>query len=123
MCPTSRVCAFYSGDISVFYPQIATHNAHSVAAAMTAAGNTDFEYQRLHGMGEAIFDSVLGTDGLGRPCRIYAPVGAHEVLLSYLVRRLLENGANTSFVNRLADREAPISQMVMDPVGTSRTGT
>lgn len=107
---------FLFSDISVFYPQIATHNAHSVAAAMTAAGNLDFEYQRLHGMGEAIFDSVLGTEGLGRPCRIYAPVGSHDVLLSYLVRRLLENGANTSFVNRLADRDAPISQMVMDPV-------
>ena len=107
---------FLFADVSVFYPQIATHNAHSVAAAMTAAGNTDFEYQRLHGMGDALFDSVLGNDGLGRPCRIYAPVGAHDVLLSYLVRRLLENGANTSFVNRLADLESPISQMVMDPV-------
>ncbi len=107
---------FLFSDVSVFYPQIATHNAHSIAAAMTAAGHSDFEFQRLHGMGEAVYDSVLGNDGLGRSCRIYAPVGAHDVLLSYLVRRLLENGANTSFVNRLADRDAPISDMVMDPV-------
>ncbi|MCH9764663.1 MAG: bifunctional proline dehydrogenase/L-glutamate gamma-semialdehyde dehydrogenase PutA, partial [Alphaproteobacteria bacterium] len=107
---------FLFSDVSAFYPQIATHNAHSVAAAMTAAGNTDFEYQRLHGMGEALFEDVLGADGLGRPCRIYAPVGEHDVLLSYLVRRLLENGANTSFVNRLSDLDSPISHIVMDPV-------
>lgn len=107
---------FLFADVGVFYPQIATHNAHAIAAAMTAAGNSEFEYQRLHGMGEAVYDSVVGSDGLGRPCRIYAPVGAHDVLLSYLVRRLLENGANTSFVNRLADMDAPISEMVTDPV-------
>lgn len=107
---------FLFADASAFFPQIATHNAHSIAAAMTAAGHADFEYQRLHGMGEAMYNSVLGNDGLGRACRVYAPVGEHEVLLSYLVRRLLENGANTSFVNRLADREAPLSDVVMDPV-------
>lgn len=99
-----------------FYPQFATHNAHTVAAAYVAAGSAPFEFQRLHGMGEALYDEVLGEANLARPCRIYAPVGGHEDLLGYLVRRLLENGANTSFVNRIADEEAPIAQIVRDPV-------
>lgn len=107
---------FLFSDSHVFYPQIATHNAHNIAAAMTAAGNTDFEFQRLHGMGHGIYSALVGSENLAPACRIYAPVGAHDVLLSYLVRRLLENGANTSFVNRLADMDAPISQMVEDPV-------
>ncbi len=68
-------------------------------------------------MGEALYDEVVGeTAKLGAPCRIYAPVGGHEDLLAYLVRRLLENGANTSFVNRLADDEAPVAEIVRDPV-------
>ncbi|MFZ4809013.1 MAG: bifunctional proline dehydrogenase/L-glutamate gamma-semialdehyde dehydrogenase PutA [Hyphomicrobiaceae bacterium] len=99
-----------------FFPQIATHNAHTVAAAYVEGANVSFEYQRLHGMGEALFDEVVGAGKLGRPCRIYAPVGGHEDLLAYLVRRLLENGANTSFVNRLADEEAPVAEIVRDPV-------
>jgi RHH-type proline utilization regulon transcriptional repressor/proline dehydrogenase/delta 1-pyrroline-5-carboxylate dehydrogenase len=103
-------------DARAFYPQFATHNAHTVAAAYVSGGASEFEFQRLHGMGEALYDEVLGEGKLARPCRIYAPVGDHEDLLGYLVRRLLENGANTSFVNRLADDEAPVAQIVRDPV-------
>ncbi|MBL8847306.1 MAG: bifunctional proline dehydrogenase/L-glutamate gamma-semialdehyde dehydrogenase PutA [Hyphomicrobium zavarzinii] len=103
-------------DSKAFYPQFATHNAHTVAAAVVAAGQTAFEFQRLHGMGEALYEEVSAPGKLIHPCRIYAPVGEHEDLLSYLVRRLLENGANTSFVNRLADDEAPIAQIIRDPV-------
>ncbi len=100
----------------VFYPQLATHNAHTIAAVIAIAGDTDgFELQRLHGMGKAIYDEVLGPN-VGKPCRIYAPVGSHEDLLAYLVRRLLENGANTSFVNRLGDDDAPIEEIIADPV-------
>ncbi|MBV1694587.1 MAG: bifunctional proline dehydrogenase/L-glutamate gamma-semialdehyde dehydrogenase PutA [Hyphomicrobiales bacterium] len=103
-------------DRDAFYPQFATHNAHTVATAYVAAGNQHFEFQRLHGMGEALYEEVVGKDKLDRPCRIYAPVGGHEDLLAYLVRRLLENGANTSFVNRLADDEAPVAEIIRDPV-------
>ncbi len=98
------------------YPQFATHNAHTLAAIQTFAGDrTDFEYQRLHGMGEALH-ALYREMNHGGGTRIYAPVGTHEDLLAYLVRRLLENGANTSFVNRLADDEAPIDDIVADPV-------
>lgn len=103
-------------DARAFYPQVATHNAHTIAAAIVASGQTAFEFQRLHGMGEALYEEVSAPGKLRHPCRIYAPVGEHEDLLSYLVRRLLENGANTSFVNRLADDEAPVAQIVRDPV-------
>ena len=101
----------------VFYPMFATHNAHSLAAIQAMAGNDkSFEFQRLHGMGEALYDEVVGADKMGLACRIYAPVGSHEDLLAYLVRRLLENGANTSFVNRLADDDLPIETIIADPV-------
>jgi RHH-type proline utilization regulon transcriptional repressor/proline dehydrogenase/delta 1-pyrroline-5-carboxylate dehydrogenase len=101
----------------VLYPQFATHNAHTIAAIHTLAGNENaYEFQRLHGMGQSLYAAVVTQDTLSTPCRIYAPVGTHEDLLAYLVRRLLENGANTSFVNRLADREAPISGIIADPV-------
>ncbi len=103
-------------DPKAFYPQFATHNAHTVAAAYIAGSGVGFEYQRLHGMGEALYEDVLGADKLDRPCRIYAPVGGHEDLLAYLVRRLLENGANTSFVNRIADDRADIAEIIRDPV-------
>jgi RHH-type proline utilization regulon transcriptional repressor/proline dehydrogenase/delta 1-pyrroline-5-carboxylate dehydrogenase len=103
-------------DPKAFYPQFATHNAHTVAAAFVAGGSVVFEYQRLHGMGEALYEDVIGADRLDRPCRIYAPVGGHEDLLAYLVRRLLENGANTSFVNRIADDKALIPDIIRDPV-------
>ena len=106
-------------DPGAFYAQFATHNAHTVASAIVAAGQTDFEFQRLHGMGEALYAEIVGAAQLARACRIYAPVGEHEDLLSYLVRRLLENGANTSFVNRLADDEAPVAQIIRDPVETA----
>jgi RHH-type proline utilization regulon transcriptional repressor/proline dehydrogenase/delta 1-pyrroline-5-carboxylate dehydrogenase len=103
------------GAGEALYPQFATHNAHSLAAIdALAGGRRDFEYQRLHGMGEALHE-IHRTLG-GVPTRIYAPVGSHEDLLAYLVRRLLENGANTSFVNRLADDDAPIGDIIADPV-------
>ncbi len=105
------------------YPQFATHNAFTIAAVHAQAGDADFEFQCLHGMGESIYDQVQGPAGLGRPCRIYAPVGSHETLLAYLVRRLLENGANTSFVNRIVDPAIPIADLVADPVArTQLTG-
>jgi RHH-type proline utilization regulon transcriptional repressor/proline dehydrogenase/delta 1-pyrroline-5-carboxylate dehydrogenase len=103
-----------AGD--AFFPQFATHNAHTLAAVLELAGDGgDYEFQRLHGMGEALYEQVVGAEKLGRPCRVYAPVGSHEDLLAYLVRRLLENGANTSFVNRLVDEQAPIDEIVADP--------
>jgi RHH-type proline utilization regulon transcriptional repressor/proline dehydrogenase/delta 1-pyrroline-5-carboxylate dehydrogenase len=106
---------FLLSDPRAFYPAFATHNAHSVATAAVAGAGQAFEFQRLHGMGEALYEEIAGA-GSGRACRIYAPVGGHEDLLAYLVRRLLENGANTSFVNRLADDQAPVEDIVRDPV-------
>ncbi len=106
-------------DPVAFYPQFATHNAQSIASAAVAAPSTQaFEFQRLHGMGEAVYAEVVGADKLGAACRIYAPVGPHEDLVAYLVRRLLENGANTSFVNRLADQDAPLEDIIKDPVAS-----
>ena len=102
---------------SALYPQFATHNAHTVAAMLELAGDRrDWEFQRLHGMGEALYDEIVGPDYFDRPCRVYAPVGSHEELLAYLVRRLLENGANTSFVNRIVDDRQPIDEIIADPV-------
>jgi RHH-type proline utilization regulon transcriptional repressor/proline dehydrogenase/delta 1-pyrroline-5-carboxylate dehydrogenase len=101
------------------FPQFATHNAHTVAAVAALAGppgGADFEFQCLHGMGEALYDRVLATPALARRVRIYAPVGSHRTLLPYLVRRLLENGANTSFVHRLVDDAVPLDALVSDPV-------
>ncbi len=104
-----------------FYPCFATHNAHSVASILEMAGNrTDFEFQRLHGMGDALYEQIVGSDKLNQNCRIYAPVGSHEDLLAYLVRRLLENGANTSFVNRIVDEAQPLASIVADPVAAAR---
>ncbi|MFM2354948.1 MAG: hypothetical protein RLZZ528_684 [Pseudomonadota bacterium] len=87
------------------YPQFATHNAHTVAAILHMAGDAPFEFQRLHGMGERLHDIVQADRGTR--CRIYAPVGAHRDLLAYLVRRLLENGANSSFVNQIVNEDVP----------------
>ena len=105
------------------YPQFATHNAHTLAAITRIAGQNyyagQYEFQCLHGMGEPLYEQVVGSvaDGkLGRPCRIYAPVGTHETLLAYLVRRLLENGSNSSFVNRIANEEVPLAELVEDPI-------
>ncbi len=95
------------------YPQFATHNAHTVAAILEMAGGTRFEFQRLHGMGERLHDIVL-RETKGR-CRIYAPVGAHRDLLAYLVRRLLENGANSSFVNQIVDESVSPQEVARDP--------
>jgi len=102
------------------FPQFATHNAQTVAAiyAMAGPGFTrgQYEFQCLHGMGEPLYSQVVGADHLDRPCRIYAPVGTHGTLLAYLVRRLLENGANSSFVNRIGDKAIGIDELVVDPV-------
>ena len=106
------------------FPQFATHNAQTLAAIYTLAGPAydpqQYEFQCLHGMGEPLYEQVTGPSGIGRPCRIYAPVGTHETLLAYLVRRLLENGANTSFVNRIADENIALESLVEDPVQTVR---
>lgn len=99
------------------YPQFATHNAHSVAAILEMAGNSqDFEFQRLHGMGEALHGALLRNEKARS--RIYAPVGRHRELLAYLVRRLLENGANSSFVNQLANHNVPAEAIATDPFET-----
>ncbi|MFU8895453.1 MAG: bifunctional proline dehydrogenase/L-glutamate gamma-semialdehyde dehydrogenase PutA [Gammaproteobacteria bacterium] len=99
------------------YAQFATHNARSVASIIHYAGDyRQFEFQRLHGMGEELYAEVIGERHFDLPCRVYAPVGNHEDLLPYLVRRLLENGSNTSFVNRIVDEEAPIEDIIADPV-------
>jgi len=104
----------------VLFPQFATHNAQSLSAILHMAGpdftTGDYEFQCLHGMGQPLYEEVVGADKLGRPCRIYAPVGTHETLLAYLVRRLLENGANSSFVNRIADPAVPVEELTADPV-------
>jgi RHH-type transcriptional regulator, proline utilization regulon repressor / proline dehydrogenase / delta 1-pyrroline-5-carboxylate dehydrogenase len=106
---------FAAGDR--FYPQFATHNAHTIAAVLELTGKRrDWEFQRLHGMGEALYEEIVGPEKLNLPCRVYAPVGSHEDLLAYLVRRLLENGANASFVNRIVDERQPIAAIVADPV-------
>ncbi|HEV7372357.1 bifunctional proline dehydrogenase/L-glutamate gamma-semialdehyde dehydrogenase PutA [Arenibaculum sp.] len=97
-----------------FYPMFATHNAHTVAAILEMSGDRrGFEFQRLHGMGEPLYHQIVGPE---MPVRVYAPVGSHEDLLAYLVRRLLENGANSSFVNRIQDDQVPIGDIIADPV-------
>src|SRR5471032_1959605 len=105
------------------YPQFATHNALTLATIHAMAGpgyrRGQYEFQCLHGMGETLYEEVVGTARLDRPCRIYAPVGTHETLLAYLVRRLLENGANTSFVNQIADKDFPIDRLLGDPVASA----
>ncbi len=107
------------------FPQFATHNALTLATIQAmAGGNYDpgqYEFQCLHGMGEPLYDQIVGSGPRNRPCRIYAPVGSHETLLAYLVRRLLENGANSSFVNRIADKSVPIAALMEDPVEAARS--
>jgi len=100
-----------------FYPMFGTHNAYSAAAILEMAGShRDFEFQCLHGMGQPLYDQIVGKNNLNIPCRIYAPVGTHKDLLGYLVRRLLENGANSSFINLIADDSTPIEKIIIDPV-------
>ena len=103
----------------VVYPQFATHNALTLATIYSwaqAAKIDDYEFQCLHGMGETLYDQVVGADRLNKPCRIYAPVGSHQTLLAYLVRRLLENGANSSFVNQIVDENIAIDSLIEDPL-------
>ncbi len=100
-----------------FYPMFATHNAHTVATILTLMGDRrDFEFQCLQGMGRPLYDQIVTDENWKIPCRVYAPVGTHEDLLPYLVRRLLENGANTSFVNRIVNEKLPIDEIIADPI-------
>ncbi|WP_332683616.1 bifunctional proline dehydrogenase/L-glutamate gamma-semialdehyde dehydrogenase PutA, partial [Bosea sp. (in: a-proteobacteria)] len=104
-------------------PQFATHNALTVATVAELAGNTEnFEFQRLHGMGEALYERLLAEDA-GFACRTYAPVGGHQDLLAYLVRRLLENGANSSFVSVSGDPDVPVAELLVPPADIIGTGS
>ncbi len=110
--------ALAAGD--KIYAQFATHNAHTLASVLHYAGSRrDFEFQRLHGMGEELYAEVVDPEKHDRPCRVYAPVGNHEDLLPYLVRRLLENGSNTSFVNKIIDESIDVLDIVADPLKTA----
>lgn len=100
------------------FPQFATHNAYTLAAIYEMGKGKNFEHQCLHGMGETLYDQVVGEQNLGRRVRIYAPVGTHETLLAYLVRRLLENGANSSFVNQIVDEKISIDELIRSPFDT-----
>jgi RHH-type proline utilization regulon transcriptional repressor/proline dehydrogenase/delta 1-pyrroline-5-carboxylate dehydrogenase len=114
-------CARLLLHANSLYGQFATHNAHTIASVMHFAGSrSDYEFQRLHGMGEELYDEIVNPDKYGKPCRVYAPVGSHEDLLPYLVRRLLENGANTSFVNRILDESIDVTNIVVDPIDETR---
>ncbi len=107
--------ALAAGD--KIYAQFATHNAHTLASILHYAGaRRDYEFQRLHGMGEELYAEVVDPDKHDRPCRVYAPVGNHEDLLPYLVRRLLENGSNTSFVNKIVDESIDVDDIIADPL-------
>ncbi|MEO5622908.1 MAG: bifunctional proline dehydrogenase/L-glutamate gamma-semialdehyde dehydrogenase PutA [Dokdonella sp.] len=110
----------FDAGSDLIYPQFATHNAHTIAAIHHHAQARPFEFQRLHGMGTDLYAEVIGAKNLAVPCRVYAPVGSHEDLLPYLVRRLLENGANTSFVNRIVDADVSIHELVADPCESVR---
>ncbi|MFO1505381.1 MAG: bifunctional proline dehydrogenase/L-glutamate gamma-semialdehyde dehydrogenase PutA [Steroidobacteraceae bacterium] len=105
-------------DAALIHPQFATHNAHTVAYVLTLAQQRPrpFEFQRLHGMGHDLYEQLVQGDAPRAACRVYAPVGSHAELLPYLVRRLLENGANTSFVNRIVDERLPVADIIRDPV-------
>jgi RHH-type proline utilization regulon transcriptional repressor/proline dehydrogenase/delta 1-pyrroline-5-carboxylate dehydrogenase len=111
------------GAADVLYPQFATHNAQTLSAIYTSAkarGVTNYEFQCLHGMGETLYDQVVGKKNLDKPCRIYAPVGSHQTLLAYLVRRLLENGANSSFVNQIVDANVAVDALIASPMDEAR---
>ncbi|HEY0800479.1 MAG TPA: bifunctional proline dehydrogenase/L-glutamate gamma-semialdehyde dehydrogenase PutA, partial [Steroidobacteraceae bacterium] len=101
----------------LIYPQFATHNAHSIASVLELApAKANYEFQRLHGMGRLLYAEAARLVENFPPVRVYAPVGEHKDLLAYLVRRLLENGANTSFVNRFMDEQVPVAEIVRDPI-------
>lgn len=129
-------------NLEYIYPQFATHNAYTVAAILEMASEVAvkekiiasmnksteyniveprFEFQCLHGMGESLYDTILQDPTIAVPCRVYAPVGGYQDLLPYLVRRLLENGSNTSFVNRIIDRDTPIETIIADPIHKGNT--
>lgn len=103
-------------NLDAFYPQFATHNAYSIAVVFELMGDKPFEFQCLHGMGQKIYDHLVGENIKNVPCRIYAPVGTHKDLLGYLMRRLLENGANTSFVNLISHPNTPMTELLLNPV-------
>lgn len=103
-------------NTDAFYPQFATHNIHSIATILELAGGETFEFQCLHGMGQRIYDYIVGEKNLNIPCRIYAPVGSHQDLLGYLMRRLLENGANTSFINLISDQNTQMDELLRNPI-------
>ncbi|MDE7546478.1 bifunctional proline dehydrogenase/L-glutamate gamma-semialdehyde dehydrogenase PutA [Acetobacter fabarum] len=111
----------------VIFPQFATHNARTLATIYTLAGQKyeigSYEFQCLHGMGEPLYRQVVGADKLNRPARIYAPVGTHETLLAYLVRRLLENGANSSFVNQIGDNAITVASLIENPITSAHRYT
>ncbi|MDP8983575.1 MAG: bifunctional proline dehydrogenase/L-glutamate gamma-semialdehyde dehydrogenase PutA [Pseudomonadota bacterium] len=110
------------GHVDVLLPQFATHNAHSIASILELApGGADFEFQRLHGMGRLLYAEAARQIADFPRVRVYAPVGEHKDLLAYLVRRLLENGANTSFVNRFMDEQVPVADIVRDPIAKLET--
>lgn len=111
------VCAkrLLDAGASIF-PQFATHNAYTLSCILELAGERDgFEFQRLHGMGEELYEQIVGPQRLNKACRVYAPVGSYKDLLPYLVRRLLENGANTSFINRLVNETVSLDDIIADP--------
>ncbi|XXQ69105.1 bifunctional proline dehydrogenase/L-glutamate gamma-semialdehyde dehydrogenase PutA [Neisseriaceae bacterium B1] len=102
------------------FPQFATHNAYTLAMIYEFGKEKDFEFQCLHGMGETLYDQVVGSHNLGRRVRVYAPVGTHETLLAYLVRRLLENGANSSFVNQIVDENVSVDTLLKCPIDAAQ---
>ena len=105
------------------FPQFATHNAHTVAYIKQFFKPGECEFQRLHGMGDTLYESLNQNLDAAYACRVYAPVGSHDSLLPYLIRRLLENGANTSFVHRIADKTVPIENIIVDPVHLAQKQT
>ena len=117
LCYQHCVAKLFAASPKLF-PQFATHNAYTTACVLALADNKPFEFQRLHGMGGLLYQQLLsGESEREIPLRVYAPVGAHQDLLPYLVRRLLENGANSSFVNQFLDASVPVSELVVDPIG------
>ena len=104
----------------LIYPLFATHNAHTLATIYYMGEGKKYEFQCLYGMGETLYDNVVGAKNLDITCRVYAPVGTHETLLAYLVRRLLENGANSSFVHQIVDKQIPIETLIQSPIEQSK---
>lgn len=118
-------CAqFILSEPDAFYPQFASHNAHTVAAIyQLGKQHSGYEFQRLHGMGENLYREIIDVQNWQIPCRIYAPIGNHHQLLPYLVRRLLENGANTSFINQINAQDISVDELISDPVATLKTSS